>query len=155
MPKSLSSSSINKSAHQTTPNGNLNDTSPLNPINENVPLAAGSTNRQSLGLGLMNNNNLLTSSANRLNQTTINTSILVNSSNTPVNKLFYSVWSLLIKMQSDPYPDVAELAQKVVNYFLSNLNKFDLIKKTYITKYMQERPQTMQQLQSAISSSSK
>ena len=33
---------------------------------------------------------------------------------TPVNNLFGRVWSLLIEMQNDPCPDVAELADKVI-----------------------------------------
>lgn len=69
-------------------------------------------------------------------------SLLVNNS---VNNLFIRVWNLVIDMQSDPYPEVAELAQRVYNYFLSQLNLFDLSKQKLIVdliKLKQVKPPT-------------
>jgi hypothetical protein len=57
------------------------------------------------------------------------------------NKSFYvifnRVWNLLVDMQNDPYPDVAEFAQKVVGYFSARAQSFDLIKRNMILQQQQ------------------
>lgn len=61
-----------------------------------------------------------------------------------VNNLFIKVWALIVDMQNDPYPEVAEYAQRVISYFMSQINNFDLIKKTKILDYMQDQPKPLQ-----------
>lgn len=53
--------------------------------------------------------------------------------NNSVNSLFIRVWNLIIDMQSDPHPEVAELAQRVFSYFHSQLSLFDASKQKIIT----------------------
>ena len=56
------------------------------------------------------------------------TSVMSNS-NKAVHALFTRVWTLLVDMQSDPYPDVAQFARKVVNYFVTRSQQFDSLKR--------------------------
>ena len=43
----------------------------------------------------------------------------------------------MLEMQSDPYPDVAGLAQQVVDYFLHLMANFDIIKQNSMRKQLQ------------------
>lgn len=51
-----------------------------------------------------------------------------------MNNLFVRVWNLIIDMQSDPHPEVAELAQRVFNYFYGHLSLFDISKQKIINE---------------------
>jgi regulator-associated protein of mTOR len=91
----------------------------------------------------------LTSNGNSSNSSIINTtrirssqsqsqsnSTFISNTNRPIYTLFNKVWNLLIEMQHDPYPEVAELAQRVVAYFVSQSQNFDLLKRNTINQYL-------------------
>lgn len=83
---------------------------------------------------------LLNGTRLRTSQTQVNavpqvsTSTFISNVNRPIFNLFTKVWSLLIDMQHDPYPEVADLAQKVVCYFVSQSHNFDLLKRNTINQ---------------------
>ena len=52
-------------------------------------------------------------------QSNLPVSSILSNSNKSIYVLFNKVWNLLVDMQNDPYPDVAEFAQKVVSFFVS------------------------------------
>ncbi len=68
---------------------------------------------------------------------------LLSNTNKSIYLLFNKVWHLLVEMQSDPYPDVAEFAHKVVSFFVARAHCFDRLKQNTILQ---------QQLQPNISS---
>jgi len=56
----------------------------------------------------------------------------ISTNNRQIFSLFTKVWNILVDMQNDPYPEVGELAQKVVTYFLNQANNFETLYRTYI-----------------------
>jgi len=56
-------------------------------------------------------------------------------SNKSVYSIFNRVWNLLVEMQNDPYPDVAEFAHKVVTYFSVRAQSFDMLKRNMILQH--------------------
>ncbi len=75
-----------------------------------------------------------TSTRTRNSLSTSNTiqSTFISNNNRPIFALFTKVWNLLVDMQNDPYPEVAELSQKVVAYFMNQANNFEALKRNYI-----------------------
>lgn len=69
-----------------------------------------------------------------LNQTQTS-SILTSTYN--FNNLFNKVWLLLIELYNDPHPEVADLANKVVSFYLNQLDNFDSKKKNIIIQNTQ------------------
>lgn len=57
---------------------------------------------------------------------------ILSNTNKSIYVLFNKVWHLLVDMQSDPYPDVAEFAQKVVAFFVTRAHCFDRLKQNTI-----------------------
>jgi phenylalanyl-tRNA synthetase alpha chain len=70
-----------------------------------------------------------TSTRTRNSLSTSNTiqSTFISNNNRPIFALFTKVWNLLVDMQNDPYPEVAELSQKVVAYFMNQANNFEAL----------------------------
>lgn len=60
-------------------------------------------------------------------------------SNNSINNLFLRVCNLLIDLQTDPHPEVAELAQRVFNYFQNQMHLFDLTKQSLLIEAIKNK----------------
>lgn len=114
----------NQSSVNVTANNSV--TSPMTPLTlpNRVRLNSQPTAQQQTGSMHIQSNNLPVSS-------------ILSNSNKSIYVLFNKVWNLLIDMQNDPYPDVAEFAQRVVSFFVSKAYSFDLLKRNTILQQNQ------------------
>lgn len=135
LPKSLSSTSfLTKSPIVVSNNSNKHQQNLASPIltqstsmMSGVSTAAAPTSLLGAPSNLYTRSNSISS-----------TSISANSTNSMSQQyqsskdLFNKVWMLLADMQNDPDPGVAELAFKVISYFMTQLNSFDSRKQQFI-----------------------
>jgi WD40 repeat protein len=82
------------------------------------------------------------------------TSTILLNTNRSVNTLFNKVCNLLLEMQSDPHPDVAQLAKIVViDLFIKQRQNFDHLKQTIINnsinQFKQKHPNKIDLLSAA------
>jgi regulatory associated protein of mTOR len=143
-----SSQSTIDTAAQTMPNNNSNSTinMPINNTSVNSPNQAKSyefvANSTSTPISKQNSSGTLLSSkqqqenartTNSLpSSNTIQSNFILTNKSRQIFALFTKVWNILIDMQNDPYPEVAELSQKVVTYFVNQANNFETLNRMFI-----------------------
>lgn len=146
----VSSSSPNQVASQMETSFSSTST----PINTNRQASLTSSSS-----GISSNNNSTptindpTSRSTTQRPSLTQTNSFISTANRPIYALFNRVWNLLIEMQNDPYPEVAELAVKVVAYFVSQSHNFDMIKRNTIKQYETSMRQSTSLSDSNLSSS--